>query len=126
MYKLIGHGSCYPLTCSVDECHKFIGSHMASINDKILGIQRRHPLISTSATLGIYKSLKRAILENIHDNMSYAAKAKSQWFTRRKSNLVKKVDQLMQLCNVDLALSYVKTRSTIFINELITSPVFSQ
>ena len=37
-------------------------------------------------------------------NMPYAAKAKSQQFTRRKSNLVKKADQLARLCQADLAL----------------------
>jgi len=36
--------------------------------------------------------------------MPYTAKAKSQQFTRRKSNLVKKADQLAQLCHADLAL----------------------
>ena len=36
--------------------------------------------------------------------MPYAAKAKTQQFTRRKSNLVKKADQLARLCHVDLAL----------------------
>ncbi len=37
-------------------------------------------------------------------NMPYAAKAKTQQFTRRKSNLVKKADQLARLCHADLAL----------------------
>ena len=36
--------------------------------------------------------------------MPYAAKAKFQQFTRRKSNLVKKAHQLAQLCHADLAL----------------------
>ncbi len=36
--------------------------------------------------------------------MPYAAKAKSQQFTRRKLNLVKKSDQLARLCHADLAL----------------------
>ncbi len=36
--------------------------------------------------------------------MPYAAKAKTQQFTRRKSNLVKKADQLARLCHADLAL----------------------
>jgi hypothetical protein len=36
--------------------------------------------------------------------MTYAAKAKTQQFTRRKSNLVKKADQLVRLCHADLAL----------------------
>lgn len=36
--------------------------------------------------------------------MSYATKAKSQQFIRRKSNLVKKVDQLARLCEANLAL----------------------
>ena len=45
------------------------------------------------------------ILEkDVHYNMSYAAKAKSQQFTRRKSSLVKKAHELVRLCNVDLAL----------------------
>jgi len=37
-------------------------------------------------------------------NMPYAAKAKTQQFTRRKSNLLKKADQLARLCHADLAL----------------------
>jgi hypothetical protein len=37
-------------------------------------------------------------------SMTYAAKAKTQQFTRRKSNLVKKADQLARLCYTDLAL----------------------
>ena len=36
--------------------------------------------------------------------MPYAAKAKTQQFTRRKSNLVKKADQLARFCHADLAL----------------------
>ncbi len=36
--------------------------------------------------------------------MPDAAKAKTQQFTRRKSNLVKKADQLARLCHADLAL----------------------
>lgn len=36
--------------------------------------------------------------------MSYGAKAKTQQITRRKSNLVKKADQLARLCHADLAL----------------------
>ncbi len=36
--------------------------------------------------------------------MPYATKAKSQQFTRRKLNLVKKADQLARLCHADLAL----------------------
>ncbi len=36
--------------------------------------------------------------------MSDAAKAKTQQFTRRKSNLVKKTDQPARLCYADLAL----------------------
>lgn len=39
-----------------------------------------------------------------HCNIPYAAKAKAQRFTRRKSNLVKKADQLARLCHADLAL----------------------
>ena len=34
----------------------------------------------------------------------YKEKAKTQQFTRRKSNLVKKADQLARLCHADLAL----------------------
>lgn len=37
-------------------------------------------------------------------NMPYAAKAKSQQFTRRKLNLMKKADQLARLCQADVAL----------------------
>ena len=37
-------------------------------------------------------------------DMPYAMKAKSQQFSRRKSNLLKKADQLAQLCHADLAL----------------------
>ena len=49
------------------------------------------------------------ILEkSVHYNMSYTAKAKSQKFTRRKSSLVKKADQLVRLCNVNLALIICK------------------
>ena len=40
--------------------------------------------------------------------MSYAAKAKTQQFTRRKFNLMKKADQLTQLCYIDLALIICK------------------
>ena len=40
---------------------------------------------------------------NTH-SMSYAAKAKTQQFTRRKLNLAKKADQLARLCQADLAL----------------------
>ncbi len=36
--------------------------------------------------------------------MPYAAKAKTQQFTRRKSTLVIKADELAQLCYADLAL----------------------
>ena len=36
--------------------------------------------------------------------MPYAAKAKTQQFTRRKSNLMKKADELARLCHADLAL----------------------
>jgi len=36
--------------------------------------------------------------------MSYAAKAKTQQFTRRKPNLIKKADQLARLCQADVAL----------------------
>lgn len=36
--------------------------------------------------------------------MTYAAKAKTQQFTRRKLNLLKKADELARLCNADLAL----------------------
>ena len=36
--------------------------------------------------------------------MPYATKAKSQQFSRRKSNLIKKADQLARLCQADLAL----------------------
>lgn len=36
--------------------------------------------------------------------MPYAAKAKTQQFTRRKPNLFKKADQLAQLCHTDVAL----------------------
>ena len=36
--------------------------------------------------------------------MSYGAKVMSQQFTRKKSNLVKKAHELVQLCNIDLAL----------------------
>ncbi len=35
--------------------------------------------------------------------MPDAAKAKTQQFTRRKSSLVKKADQLARLCHADLA-----------------------
>ena len=38
------------------------------------------------------------------NRMPYAAKAKTQQFTRRKSNLVKKSHQLARLCHADLAL----------------------
>lgn len=37
-------------------------------------------------------------------SMTYAAKAKTQQFIRRKSNLVKKADQLARLCHADLVL----------------------
>jgi hypothetical protein len=37
-------------------------------------------------------------------SMTYAAKAKTQQFITRKSNLVKKADQLARLCHADLAL----------------------
>ena len=63
------------------------------------GIRNGHPLIST-----IKLSSALDILENFHYDMSCAAKAKSQKFTRRKLSLVKSVDQLVRLCNVDLAL----------------------
>lgn len=36
--------------------------------------------------------------------MPYAAKAKTQQFTRRKSSLMKKADELARLCHADLAL----------------------
>jgi len=36
--------------------------------------------------------------------MTYAAKAKTQQFTRRKLILLKKADELARLCNADLAL----------------------
>ena len=36
--------------------------------------------------------------------MPYAAKAKAQQFTRRKSNLTKTVDQLARFCHADVAL----------------------
>ena len=36
--------------------------------------------------------------------MPYTANAKTQQFTRRKSNLVRKADQLARLCHTDLAL----------------------
>lgn len=36
--------------------------------------------------------------------MPYAAKAKSQQFTRRKSGLAKKADELARLCHADVAL----------------------
>ncbi|KAF6238713.1 hypothetical protein HO173_003219 [Letharia columbiana] len=36
--------------------------------------------------------------------MPDTAKAKTQQFTRRKSNLVKRADQLARLCHADLAL----------------------
>lgn len=43
------------------------------------------------------------ILEkDVHYNISYAVKAKSQQFTRRKSKLVKKAHELVRLSNVDL------------------------
>ena len=35
--------------------------------------------------------------------MPYAAKAKIQQFVRRKSNLIKKTDQLTRLCYADVA-----------------------
>lgn len=45
-----------------------------------------------------------SVLAKQPHNMPYAAKAKTQQFTRRKSNLVKKADQLARLCHADLAL----------------------
>lgn len=39
-----------------------------------------------------------------HHTIPYAGKARTQQFTRRKSNLVKKADQLARLCHADLAL----------------------
>ena len=36
--------------------------------------------------------------------MPYAAKAKFQQFTKRKSNLINKAHQLAQLCHTDLTL----------------------
>ena len=48
------------------------------------------------------------ILENVHQNIPYAVKAKNQQFTRRKSSLMKRTDQLVRLCNVDLALIIYK------------------
>ena len=41
-------------------------------------------------------------------SMSYAAKATTQQFIRRKSNLMKKTDQLIQLCHANLALIICK------------------
>lgn len=59
-------------------------------------------LLTPSVSIKLSSALD--ILENVHYNMSYTAKAKSQQFTRRKSNLVKRADQLVRLCNIDLAL----------------------
>lgn len=51
------------------------------------------------------------ILEiNIYYNIFFAAKAKSQQFTRRKSSLMKKVYKLVQLCNFDLAFIIYKNK----------------
>lgn len=38
------------------------------------------------------------------ERLHYAKKAKMQQFTRRKPNLIKKVDQLARLCHADVAL----------------------
>ena len=53
---------------------------------------------------GQYCFVRVHLLYQKTDSMPYAAKAKSQQFTRRKANLVKKADQLARLCHADLAL----------------------
>lgn len=40
--------------------------------------------------------------------MSYTVKEKSQQFIRRKFNLIRKIDQLIQLCHADFALIICK------------------
>lgn len=42
--------------------------------------------------------------------MSYIAKAKSQQFTQKKKNLMKKVDKLVQLYNIDFMLIIYKNK----------------
>jgi len=36
--------------------------------------------------------------------MSYATKVKTQQFIKRKSNLIKKINQLAQLCHANIAI----------------------
>ncbi len=106
MHRLVCHGGYYPLTRSADKY--LIGSHLTST----ISIRNGHPLIPTSDTPVSIKALSALdILEkDVHYNMSYAAKAKSQQFTRRKSSLVKKEHELVRLCNFDLALIIRKNR----------------
>ena len=52
-----------------------------------------------------YRHVKSALTTSrLSCNMPYAIKAKTQQFTRRKPNLIKKVDQLAHSCHVDFAL----------------------
>jgi len=56
--------------------------------------------------LYVAKSTRPFILVNTRPphNMPYTAKAKTQQFSRRKPNLIKKADQLARLCHADVAL----------------------
>lgn len=67
-----------------------------------------HPYVLLTPSVSIKLSSALDILENVNYNMTYTAKAKSQQFTRRKSSLVKRADQLVRLCNIDLALIICK------------------
>lgn len=80
MHGLVCYGGCYPLPRST-----YRGSKMG-----------------TPVSIKLSSALD--ILENVHYSMTYTAKAKSQQFTRRQSSLVKRADQLVRLCNIDLAL----------------------
>lgn len=88
MHGLVCYGGCYPLPRST-----YQGSKMGT-----------PPSLLLTSSVSIKLSSVLDILENVHYNMTYIAKAKSQQSTRRKSSLVKRADQLVRLCNIDLAL----------------------
>lgn len=88
MHGLVCYGGYYPLPRST-----YRGSKMGT-----------PPPLLLTPSVSIKLSSALDILENVHYNMTYTAKAKSQQFTRRKSSLVKRADQLVRLCNIDLAL----------------------
>ncbi len=101
IYGWVSQINYYLLFCSEDKYYKFNSLYMKNKFEEVSEIQNEYFFTLTYNILVSLKTLNTldVLMKNVHYSMSYSTKINSSQFTKEKSSLVKKWDQLLQLCN---------------------------